>query len=269
MKKIKTILFILISILFFDCTVFASTKTNVRTESNYLVPSDVIVTESVRNNILNTPAVNASEKIYDFAEVLSADEEKQLYKKIDKFVKQSNMDLVIITIKNNNKSDSGQYAHDFYNYNDFGNDGVLLLIDLDRKGVYMVKEGAAYDLFPNERMKPILKNVYKNVVESNYYNACNGFITSVSDFIYIGLDDDVFIDDEGNVVKNKLTNILIAGSVACVITLIIIMFMINASKNKRIIVTPKNYLNEQSARITTISEMNLGTKIGRAPLNKK
>ena len=81
--------------------VFASTKTYERTTDNLRVPSNVVVNEENINYILNTKAVDASEKIYDFANILTEKEEKKLYKEIDSFVEDTALDLVILTEKDN------------------------------------------------------------------------------------------------------------------------------------------------------------------------
>ena len=67
--------YIKLSLVFFVLFIFnitlvsASTNTNTRTEDNYLINDWIEVTDSNRGNILNTPAVNAEEKIYDFADL--------------------------------------------------------------------------------------------------------------------------------------------------------------------------------------------------------
>ena len=68
-KNVKIFLVILISFIFNITLVSASTNTNIRTEDNYLINDWIEVTDSNRGNILNTPAVNAEEKIYDFADL--------------------------------------------------------------------------------------------------------------------------------------------------------------------------------------------------------
>ena len=55
--------------------VFASTNTYTRTNDNLLVPEDVTVTSNNINDILKTPAVFSSEKIYDFADLYTDNEE--------------------------------------------------------------------------------------------------------------------------------------------------------------------------------------------------
>ena len=84
--KYKRIILILALILFpINC--FASTNTFTRTKENLLVPDKVVVTDNKIDSIMKTPAVSSSEKIYDYAELYTEDEEKKLFEKINNFVK--------------------------------------------------------------------------------------------------------------------------------------------------------------------------------------
>ena len=55
---------------------FASTNTYPRTEDDLRINSWITVTEENKDNILNTPSVNEEEKIYDFADLYTDEEEK-------------------------------------------------------------------------------------------------------------------------------------------------------------------------------------------------
>ena len=94
--------------------VFASTKTYERTTDNLRIPNNVVVNEENINYILNTKAVDANEKIYDFADILTEKEETNLYKDIDNFVKDTTLDLIILTEKGNLNLDNANYAFNFY-----------------------------------------------------------------------------------------------------------------------------------------------------------
>ena len=130
----KKIFLILISLFILIPTVDASTTTFTRTEENYLVPDGITVSDNNRQAVLKTPAVDATEKIYDFANLLTQIEEESLYNKVIEFINKTNYDAVIVTIDDNNKYDAANYADDFFDYNAFGigssRDGLLFLIEL-------------------------------------------------------------------------------------------------------------------------------------------
>ena len=105
----------------------ASTKTYERTKDNLRVPSSVTVNSENIDYILNTKAVDASEKIYDYAALLSDKEEEEIFEKIRKFINDSSIDLVIITEKDYQITPVA-YAYNFYDYNNFKKEGLIFFI---------------------------------------------------------------------------------------------------------------------------------------------
>ena len=67
MKKFNYLIIIFIVFFGIKLNCNAGVQTYKRTTDNLLIPSDVKVDSTNLNSILNTPAVNAKEKIYDFA----------------------------------------------------------------------------------------------------------------------------------------------------------------------------------------------------------
>src|SRR5574344_564031 len=128
MKKFKFIIFGLFIFFIVNNNVFASTNTYIRTKEAPLVPKDVVVDENNINNILNTPAVSSSEKVYDYADLLTDDEEKKLVTNINEYISNSIIDVAIVTTNNLNGYSISDYAYNFYDYNDFMSDGVVFVI---------------------------------------------------------------------------------------------------------------------------------------------
>ena len=269
MKKLCLLICLLIGFLCFD--VNASTRVNTRTEGNFLVPADVQVVESNKKAILGTPAVNADEKIYDFADLLSDKEEENLYKHVKHFIDKTKIDYVIVTISNNNKGSSMIYTKDFYNYNDFANDGIILLIDRDYKGIYMTTYGSAIELFPDSRMEPILKNVFNLTKENKFYEACKSFTTSISEFVKIGIVSDagevVKVSQDGSVKVSKKLHLIGILVFALIGTTIIIGILILCSRSSKKVNFVNDYLNKDTMKIIDVSEMFIGTRTFKASLS--
>ena len=101
MKKRLFLLLVIILSVFWIKDVNASTKTFERTNEDLRVPDYINVTEENKSNILLTPSVDAKEKVYDFADLFDDQEEKDLYDQINKFIKNTNMDLAVVTISYN------------------------------------------------------------------------------------------------------------------------------------------------------------------------
>ncbi|MCQ2748641.1 MAG: TPM domain-containing protein [Clostridia bacterium] len=140
MKKLFIKLFTLtFTLSLFANTAYASTNVIPRTEDNLMVNPRIELTDQRVSDIMNTPKVDASEKVYDFADLLSPSEEEILYERVNQFVMNANLDLALVTISENNKYSEVEYADDFYDYNDFGTDdncsGMLFLIDMENRRI--------------------------------------------------------------------------------------------------------------------------------------
>lgn len=158
---------------------FASTNTYPRTKEDLGVDEDIWITPWKEKAILNTPKVDSSEKIYDFANLYFPEEEKNLYAEIQKFIEETNMDMVIVTTSENLKSSAQKYADDFYDYNDFGFDqvhsGVIFLIDMDTREIWFSTTGNAILMYNDDRINFILDKVMESK-RVNDYQATKTFI---------------------------------------------------------------------------------------------
>ncbi len=253
MKKFK-LFFILICLC--SCfNVFASTKVNIRTDSDYLVPNDIVVDETNKIDILNTPSIEEDEYVYDFAEMMTDKQEKLLYDSIMDFYNEKKIELVLVTVKDNTFNNSQKYLESFYKYNFFKDDCVLLLIDFEMNGVYMKTYGSPVELFPNSRMQPVLKNVYKLSLQGKIYDACNSFVNSIRGFVGLGevkRGEDVVIDTDGTVKKNSL--VIQALIFAFIATAIIMFIFVSLNKNVSIASSSKEFLNKETMIINEISD---------------
>lgn len=170
MKRCFKVFFILIIFLFGMINCKASVVTFDRNElKNYGVNKKWKITDKNKSNVMNTKAVDASEKIYDFSDILTDSEEQELKLKIDEFIKETNMDMVIVTDEFNyyNDEENEVYAADFYDYNDFGINydkysGVLLLRNTNPSDKYynIYTFGDAQLYFSYERLENTLDDIY-------------------------------------------------------------------------------------------------------------
>ena len=242
--------YIKLSLVFFVLFIFnitlvsASTNTNTRTEDNYLINDWIEVTDSNRGNILNTPSVNADEKIYDFADLYTDSEETSLYNKVNSYIQSYNMDLVIVTINSNNKSSPQEYADDFYDYNNFGissnRDGVLFLIDMENREIYMSTTGTAIEMYNDYRINEALDSVYTYMSDEAYYEGTSNYINIIRDYASSG-----FPKNNNSSNSDGLPPIVTAMIISLVITIIIMVILINKNKLVRKATTAEEYLNKE------------------------
>ncbi len=215
MKKYFKIIFA-VFILLFSVNVYASgykDGSDRNTMEKYGVNKHWTINESNLKNVLSTPKVDASKKIYDYAEILTDEEETQIRSYIGEFIEHTNMDMVFVTINMayTYDKDNEDYAADFYDYNDFGLDlekysGVLLLRNAYSNDpyydVYMFGNAQLY--YVGDRASNMLDDIYPYFSTHQYLE---GFRIFKEDFQRdydngVALPD-YYVDDDGYLHKDK------------------------------------------------------------------
>lgn len=250
MKKIFKITLVMLTIFTLNIVpVYASTNTKERTEDNYLVEDWVTVTEDNKNNILTTPAIDATEKVYDFADLFTDEEEQQLYTKITNYINEYNLDLAVVTIDENNKTPR-EYADDFYDYNDFNQQGgILFLIDMDNRKIYMSTTGQAIKMYNDYRINTALDEVYTYMSDEEYYEGTSSYIDKISNYAKEG------IPTSNKEEKSLTSSIFMSLLIGLIGTAIIMAILIFKNKMVKKATTAREYLNKNSIKIQNMGEI--------------
>lgn len=142
--------------------------------------------------INNVKAFNTSLKVYDYAQVLTAGEEQNLKRNIDLYIANHNIDMALVTVKHHEKSNTMNYADDFYDYNGFGigpnYDGVIFVIDFTfgYTDIWMSTTGKAISMYTDDRIDSILDSVASKK-NYGYYEMFNAFINKTDYFAKEGI----------------------------------------------------------------------------------
>ena len=135
----------------------------------------------------DVPKVNAGIKVYDYAELLTNDQEKELSLKARNLISKHNIDIVIVTVNTTNGLSSTEYADDFYDYNPFGYDkeasGLLMLINMEEREVWISTSGKAIRIFTDRNIDSLLDGVYTELSQGDYYKAGNNFLSDSERYI--------------------------------------------------------------------------------------
>lgn len=265
MKKTKLLLFAFV-LLLFPLNVFATTNTQDRnTLSNLGVNKKWEITDSNRGNVLNTKKVDASEKIYDFADIISDEDEEWLYDTIKDFMEDYKMDLVVLTDKFSYSSDkeNEDYVADFYDYNDFGMNfdkynGIIIFINMnptDRYfNFYMFGDSQLY--FDNKRKQEPIDEAMSSMKMGNYYLGVRNMITYFKKYLNDGIPYDLegyYVDDMGYLQKDPnfkrpfrppWVGIIVTDFLIVLITIIVLVFK-NRMVKKKLVMT--EYINKNGA----------------------
>ena len=267
MKNIKKILLILLLTLITISPVFASTKTFERTENNkYGVNKHWNITNSNINHVKNTPLVDASEKVYDFADILTDKEEKEIYEYIQEFIEKTHMDMVFVSIDMPYTYDSKNedYAADFYDYNDFGIDfknysGILLLRNNYEQDRYydMYTFGDAQLYFDQSRYDNILDGIYSNFVNKEYKYGIRTFINKCTYYYNSGYAHkykNSYVDEDGYIHKTFAIPYVACTIGASIITLITMIILVKKNKMVRKATTAQQYLDKDTINYSQMKD---------------
>lgn len=266
MKYIRFSLLILgICCLFsFNCS--ASVNTYTRTENNLLVPKDVVVDIDNMNDILNTPAVSSSEKIYDYADILTDTQEDEVYKKLIDYINITGIEAVIVTSRNLGGYTTGEAINNFYNYNDFNDDAVVFYIYISdvEPDIYMITNGMGNNFYTQERIPQILEYVYKDIAEGNYGQAVDNYINILSGFY--NLDGNYKVDKNGNVVQDiPWIEIVVLAVTLTFIIVVILVSRFGLGKRKKFSLYKK--INQSTLRVRTDSDEEIVTEVSNSVEN--
>lgn len=257
-RLVKYFLIAIVSFLFHITSVFASTNVYERSVDDYRVADWVQVTDSNKDSILNTPSVDASEKVYDFANLLTDSEEKDIYYQVQDFIMEHDMDLAIVTIDSNNKGSQVEYADDFYDYNDFGigssRDGVLFLIDMQYRQIYMSTTGDAIQMYSDYRIDQIMNAIYQYMTDTDYFNGISNFIDELSYYASVGYPE---MDEASRLSVGQCLKY--GAIISAIATFIIMLVLVNKNKLVRPATTAREYLDKESVVVNNYGDIFMGS----------
>ncbi len=250
-------------------TVNAEVKTYNREElENYGVNKNWNINTNNKDNILKTYAVDSNQKIYDFSDVLTDEEEQKLTDRMYDFTEKYKIDIVILVDNYQYTQDSQNttFATDFYDYNDFGinfekYDGVMLFRNTYEQNPYFdaYSFGNAQLYFYDTRLSNALDYIYDDLHNKSYYEGFNKFIDKMEEYYNEGKLTDYYVDDSGFLQKQKTSSyylkmIGLSILIALIITGIIIYILIK--KNKMILKATKAtvYMNKEKSKITNVQD---------------
>lgn len=193
MKKI----FSIILLIFVSSIGFAQYDRYSKGERSERVPhvTKFVVTPQNIDYVLSTPYVDTAYKFYDYAECFSESQRKAIEKRCQEFVDKTGLGIAIVVVNGikwhsfGGFSPQESFIHDFYDYNDFKPDGVMMLLNLDN-GVSshhsIFDAGKLYeDYFMGSKLEyygPEMKALYN---AGDYYGDIMWFIEHVEeDYLY-------------------------------------------------------------------------------------
>ncbi len=147
--------------------------------------------------LLVLPVCAETPMVVDEADLLLPQEEQYLTEQLELTREQLGIDVAVLTVETINGQPVGTYADDYYDYNGYNPDGVLLLLVMESRQWYISTAGSC--------MAPIDAETVGDVIvpylsQGNYYEAFSLFGKMVHETMLQPEADGEYVTDEyGNV----------------------------------------------------------------------
>lgn len=145
-------------------------------------------------------AFAAAPKVYDYAELFSESQREMMENNASEMSERLKLDIVIVTTNDNQGKTSREYADDFFDDNGFGygggEDGLLLLINMEDREVYISTCGKGIQYFTDARINNILDKIYNYLSDGNYYDGAAGFLDEVEFYAQQAIPENQYKQDE-------------------------------------------------------------------------
>ena len=126
--------------------------------------------------ILAVPAFAAGDLLVDDADILTSSEERRLEKKLEEASETCNMDIAIVTVDGIGYSSIRSYTEDYYDYNGYADDGVILLIDMEDRQWWITGTGEGADIFTSSVIDTIGDLMEDDLEDGDYVAAFETFV---------------------------------------------------------------------------------------------
>jgi len=123
-------------------------------------------------------------KIYDDAGLFTTSEIELLQTRAVALASKYELDIGIVTTNNTDGTSTTEFGDNFYDYNGFGYEGemgtgLLLLIDMEHRVVYISTSGDAIDMFPTKTTDAMVDKIAPSLTNRGYMAAGETFLEQV------------------------------------------------------------------------------------------
>ena len=183
------------------------------------------------------PQGAGKQRVFDQANLFSESQTATLEENLAEFLDRYNMEAVIVTTSDTHGKSAEAYADDFYDENGFGTgsekDGVLFLIDMDNRKIWISTSGSMIDYLEDWRIERILDDVYPYMTDGSYYSAAAVFVRSTASFVDQGIPEDHQRVDRETGKAYTPDEARNAGIIACIASLLSCLGITKSYKFKR------------------------------------
>ncbi|MBR6587341.1 MAG: TPM domain-containing protein [Kiritimatiellae bacterium] len=203
-------------------------------------------------------------RFVDDADLLTDSEEAALSAKLDEISLRQNLDVVIVTVNSTGDRTAAEYADDTYDTGGYGEDGVLLLIDMNNRKWAVSTSGYGITAFTDAGLDYLTDQITDPMSAGKWKEAFQSFAGLCDEFITQARTGSPY--DAGNLPKKPFTPLL-TGLVSLGIGFVIAFFRMNKWKTQlysvRAKAEAKEYVKGGSLRLTEQKDLFLYRRVDR------
>lgn len=224
--------------------------------------------------VMSVSAIDTSEKVYDFANVLTPQDKEELKEAIDEYIETYNMDMAVVTVKYHDYSSTMVYADTFYDTNGFGigstEDGLVCVIDFStgHDDFWISTKGNAIIMYDDARINKILDAMddiyYKN--KTDYKNMFKAFVDKSSYYAGLGIpksNKNVKLNSEGMPYVERPFPWKGITILSIIVSSIVVLVLIKKNKMVHKATNADQYIDKNSINITNRNDQFLTTATSR------
>lgn len=140
------------------------------------------------------------ERVFDLAGLFTQEEKKGLEQEVSGMIREMKMDVSILTTDQAAGRTAKGVAEDFYIEKGLGQgkdySGVLLLIDMDNRELYIAPVGEMNRYLTDERQDRILDQAYEYITSQDYEGCSRSFLSGVKQYYTMGVPEGQYNYDE-------------------------------------------------------------------------
>lgn len=199
--------------------------------------------------------VNATAaRVVDGADLLTDAEETALATSLDSISQTYDVDVVVVTTDSTNGKSPRAYADDYYDYNGYGSDGVLLLISMEDRDWWISTTGMCIDAITDSDIDSIGDWMLDDLSNGDYAAAFDTFADECAYYINGAVNGFPF--DFG-------TNLTVSLVIGLVIALIVVLIMKGQLKSVRRKDAAGDYVRSGSMQVTQAYDFFLYRNVSR------
>lgn len=135
----------------------------------------------------------AESYVYDYAGLLSSDEILALEMQITDMREKTDWDIFAVTTYDAEGKSAEAYADDFYDERTAeDSDGILALVDMDNREIYISTCGDAIRYLTDERMERVLDEGFYYVSDEEYASCLSAMLSTAEYFYDAGIQQDQY-----------------------------------------------------------------------------